>query len=99
MAISTLPSTVEEKTVERAANGSAFIPPLDVDDNDIKKKKKHYKLPTRCGAIPVDEAPMGWEVETQPRRTRVTKFQHAYPRITLPFQELQRPEFGHGAKF
>ncbi|MDE3091903.1 MAG: hypothetical protein KGJ80_21230, partial [Chloroflexota bacterium] len=30
---------------------------------------------------------------------KVTKFQHAYPTIRLPFQEVQRVEFGHSAEF
>lgn len=51
------------------------------------------------GAIPLDIAPLGWEVETRPRDVKVTKFQHAYPTIRLPFQEVQRFEFGHNDKF
>lgn len=52
------------------------------------------RLPSRA-----DVAPLGWEVETRSRDTKVTKFQHAYPTIRLPFQEVQRFEFGHNDKF
>jgi len=38
-------------------------------------------------------------VETRRRETKVTKFQHAYPTIRLPFQEVQRVEFGHSDHF
>jgi len=66
---------------------------------EIPQQTEFYKLPTRFGAVPVDEAPLGWEVETRRRETKVTKFEHAYPRIYLPFQEVHRVEFGYGEKF
>jgi len=66
---------------------------------EIPKQPEFYKLPTRFGAVPVDEAPLGWEVETRRRETKVTKFEHAYPRIILPFQEVHRVEFGYADKF
>jgi DNA modification methylase len=66
---------------------------------EIPQQTEFYKLPTRFGAVPVDEAPLGWEVETRRHETKVTKFEHAYPRIYLPFQEVHRVEFGYGEKF
>jgi len=66
---------------------------------EIAKQPEFYKLPVRFGSVPVDEAPLGWEVETRPRQTKTTRFQHAYPTIRLPFQEVQRVEFGHNAEF
>ena len=66
---------------------------------EIPKQPEFYKLPVRFGSVPVDEAPLGWEVVTRERQTKVTRFQHAYPRISLPFQEVQRVEFGHNAEF
>lgn len=66
---------------------------------EIPDQSDFYKLPARFGAIPLDEAPLGYEVETKRRDTKVTKFEHAYPRIYLPFQEVQRVAFGHGKKF
>ena len=65
----------------------------------IPDQSAFYKLPARFGAIPLDEAPLGYEVETKRRETRVTKFEHAYPRIYLPFQEVKRESFGHGKKY
>lgn len=77
----------------------SFIEPPAPDDVSIPEQKEHFKLPARFGAIPLDEKPLGWEVETRPREVKVTKFQHAYPTIRLPFQEVQRFEFGHNDKF
>ncbi|PKO22959.1 MAG: hypothetical protein CVU38_06620 [Chloroflexi bacterium HGW-Chloroflexi-1] len=48
----------------------------------------------RFGAVPVAEAPLGWEVETRRREVQVTKFQHAYPTIRLPFQESVQDDQG-----
>lgn len=66
---------------------------------EIPKQDDFYKLPARFGSVPLDEAPLGWEVETRRRETKVTKFEHAYPRIYLPFQEVNRVEFGSVDKF
>ena len=66
---------------------------------EIPRQEEFYKLPARFGAIPLDEAPLGYEVEVRRPETKVTKFEHAYPRIYLPFQEVSRVEFGHGKKF
>lgn len=66
---------------------------------EIPQQADFYRLPARFGAIPLDEAPLGYEVEVRRRETKVTRFEHAYPRIYLPFQEVQRVEFGHGKDF
>lgn len=66
---------------------------------EIPKQDDFYKLPARFGSVPLDEAPLGWEVETRRRETKVTKFEQAYPRIFLPFQEVNRVEFDSGDKF
>jgi len=76
----------------------SFIEPPPAEP-EIPEQKQFYQLPTRFGSVPIDEAPLGWEVETRRRETKITKFEHAYPRITLPFQEVQRVEFGHGRQF
>jgi DNA modification methylase len=71
-------------------------PPAEIE---IPDQSDFYKLPARFGALPLDEAPLGYEIETKRRETKVTKFEHAYPRIYLPFQEVKRESFGHGKKF
>ncbi len=70
-------------------NGEATIP----------QQTDFYRLPARFGAIPLDEAPLGYEVEIRRPETKITRFEHAYPRIYLPFQEVQRVEFGHKKAF
>jgi len=75
------------------------LPELEKQETEIPQQHEFYKIPARFGAVPVDEAPMGYEVETRRRETKITKFEHAYPKIFLPFQEVQRVEFSHGDKF
>lgn len=77
----------------------SFTQPPDEIIDSIPDQKEHFQLPTRFGAVPVDEAPYGWEIETRRHEVKVTKFQHAYPNIRLPFQEVQRVEFGHSERF
>jgi DNA modification methylase len=76
-----------------------FIEPPAPDEVGIPEQKQHFELPVRFGAVPVDRAPLGWEVETRRAEFKVTKFQHAYPTIRLPFQEVQRVQFGHNKEF
>jgi DNA modification methylase len=92
------PGTSAKRAVQ-AGTEISFIEAPAFDEVEIPEQKEHYQLPTRFGAVPVDEAPLGWEVETRRRETKVTKFQHAYPTIRLPFQEVQRVGFGHGDQF
>ncbi len=46
----------------------AFIEPPAPDEGTIPEQKEHFQLPTRFGAVPIDEAPLGWEIETRSRR-------------------------------
>lgn len=87
--------TTSARRLPKVTTKISFIDPPAPDEVEIPEQKEHYQPPTRFGAVPVDEAPLGWEVETRRRETKVTKFQHAYPTIRLPFQEVQRVEFGH----
>jgi len=77
----------------------SFIEPREADARGIPEQKKHFQLPTRFGAVPVDDAPLGREVETRRREVKGIRFQHAYSTIRLPFQEVQRVEFGHNDQF
>jgi len=64
-------------------------------DVEIPKQEEFYKLPRRFGSVPVDEAPLGWETVVKPAEVKVTKFENVYPRISLPFQEVERVSFGY----
>ncbi|MCL5062172.1 MAG: site-specific DNA-methyltransferase [Nitrospiraceae bacterium] len=66
--------------------------PVEVE---IPKQEEFYKLPRRFGSVPVDEAPLGWETVVKPAEVKVTKFENVYPRISLPFQEVERVSFGY----
>lgn len=94
-------SRPEKAAAAQAAERPAisFIEPPGPDEVEIPEQKQHFDLPVRFGAVPVDRAPLGWEVETRRAEVKVTKFQHAYPTIRLPFQQVQRVEFGHNAEF
>lgn len=77
----------------------SFIEPPGTDEVEIPEQKQHFELPVRFGAVPVDKAPLGWEIETRRAEYKRTNFQHAYPTIRLPFQEVQRIVFGHNKEF
>lgn len=62
---------------------------------EIPKQEEFYKLPRRFGSVPVDEAPLGWETVVKPAEVKITKFENVYPRISLPFQEVDRVSFGY----
>jgi len=64
-----------------------------------RNRSSIFDLPVRFGAVPVDKEPLGWQVETRRAEFKVTKFQNAFPTIRLPFQEVQRVEFGHNKEF
>ncbi|MBI5027058.1 MAG: site-specific DNA-methyltransferase [Nitrospirae bacterium] len=66
--------------------------PVEVE---IPKQEEFYKLPRRFGSVPVDEAPLGWETVVKPAEVKITKFENVYPRISLPFQEVDRVSFGY----
>jgi len=93
------PDDAPAPPIRTTAPEISFIEPPAADEAQIPEQRQHFQLPTRFGAVPVDEAPLGWEVETRPREVKVTKFQHAYPTIRLPFQEVGRVAFGHGEHF
>ena len=46
-----------------------------------------YKVPKRFGSIPVDDLPLGCDPKEQ--------YYKIYPRVSLPFQRVERISFGH----
>jgi len=90
---------MRQRKTETVDQEISFIEPHAPDEATIPEQKEYFQLPARFGAVPVDDAPLGWETETRRRETKVTKFQHVYPTIRLPFQEVQKVEFGHNAQF
>lgn len=53
----------------------------------LPEQHEVFKMPARFGHVPVDEAPLGWD--------REKRFEGIYPRVELPFQEVERVTFGH----
>ncbi len=53
----------------------------------LPEQTEFYKVPRRFGSIPVDELPLGCDKKEQ--------YYKIYPRISLPFQKVERISFGH----
>lgn len=64
---------------------------IELKEEDINvglpKQAEFFKTPIRFGNIPVDELPLGCDPKEQYRKI--------YPRISLPFQVVERISFGH----
>ena len=81
-------SIVEDATAPIDAveetNAQAEPPPYGAPA--LPEQHDFYKMPAKFGHVPVAEEPLGWD---QKRR-----FEHLYPRVSLPFQIVERVEFG-----
>jgi len=69
-----------------------FIPPPDVEEQDeradaLPPQEEFWKPPTRFGSVPVEKEPMGWD--------RRKGFRKLFPQVMLPFQVVERVQFGH----
>jgi len=53
----------------------------------LPEQTDFYKVPRRFGSIPVDDLPLGCDKKEQ--------YYKIYPRISLPFQKVERISFGH----
>jgi hypothetical protein len=54
---------------------------------NLPSQPDFYKVPKRFGSIPVDELPLGCDSKEQ--------YYKIYPRVSLPFQRVERISFGH----
>jgi len=54
---------------------------------EIPQQAEFFKTPVRFGNIPVDKLPLGCDEKEQYRKI--------YPKISLPFQVVERVSFGH----
>lgn len=69
-----------------------FIVPTELSDADERKdalpqQEEFWRPPTRFGSVPVEKEPLGWD-----RRKGFRKF---FPSVYLPFQVVERVQFGH----
>jgi len=80
-----------EKVQVGASNGD-FILPSDVGDPDeradaLPEQEEFWRPPTRFGSVPVEKEPLGWD--------RRKGFRKLFPQVMLPFQVVERVQFGH----
>ncbi len=75
----------DEVKIQSQSNGD-FVSP-EPEEVDIPVQEEFYQMPTRFGNVPVDKAPLGWDEQR--------RFEKVYPRVSLPFQQIERVSFGH----
>jgi len=71
-----------------------FIAPPEVEDRDeqtdaLPQQEEFWRPPTRFGSVPVEKEPLGWN--------RRKGFRKLFPAVYLPFQVVERVQFGHPA--
>jgi DNA modification methylase len=61
----------------------------DVDERDdaLPREEEFWRPPLRFGSIPPEGLPMGWD--------RRRGFRKLFPQVMLPFQVVERVQFGH----
>lgn len=69
-----------------------FIQPVEVKEQDeqadaLPAQEDFWKPPTRFGSVPVEKEPLGWD--------KRRGFRKLFPRVMLPFQVVDRVQFGH----
>lgn len=69
-----------------------FIPPPVLEDQDeradaLPPQEEFWRPPTRFGSVPVEKEPLGWD--------RRKGFRKLFPQVMLPFQVVERVQFGH----
>lgn len=71
-----------------------FIEPPAIADADelidaLPQQEEFWRPPTRFGSVPVEKEPLGWD--------RRKGFRKLFPAVPLPFQVVERVQFGHPA--
>ncbi len=69
-----------------------FIAPPEVEDRDeradaLPAQEEFWRPPVRFGSVPVEKEPLGWD--------RRKGFRKLFPQVMLPFQVVERLQFGH----
>ena len=86
---------MDHSQAERGPKGPVtgdFIVPLNVEDRDegrdaLPEQEEFWSPPVRFGSVPVEKEPLGWD--------RQRGFRKHFPRVMLPFQVVERVQFGH----
>lgn len=71
-----------------------FIAPTELVDADeradaLPQQEEFWRPPVRFGSVPVEKEPLGWD--------RRKGFRKLFPQVMLPFQVVERVQFGHPA--
>jgi len=82
----------DSKTIAAGPSKGDFIPPPVVEDQDeradaLPPQEDFWRPPTRFGSVPVEKEPLGWD--------RRKGFRKLFPQVMLPFQVVERVQFGH----
>lgn len=84
-------SEEKDKTTTGPVKGDFVVPPeiVDVDEqaDALPAQEEFWRPPTRFGSVPVEKAPLGWD--------RRRGFRKLFPQVMLPFQVVERVQFGH----
>lgn len=80
----------EEKRISGPSKGDFIVPP-EIEERDEKSdalpaQEEFWRPPTRFGSIPVEKEPLGWD--------RRVGFRRLFPQVMLPFQVVERVQFG-----
>jgi DNA modification methylase len=85
----------EETSLGEVISGPAkgdFVAPPGVADGDeqsdaLPQQEEFWRPPVRFGSVPVEKEPLGWD--------RRKGFRKLFPQVMLPFQVVERVQFGH----
>lgn len=84
-------SEEKDKTTTGPVKGDFVVPPeiVDVDEqaDALPAQEEFWRPPTRFGSVPVEKAPLGWD--------RRRGYRKLFPQVMLPFQVVERVQFGH----
>lgn len=69
-----------------------FVASSDADDqaertDALPVQEEFWRPPVRFGSVPVEKEPLGWD--------RSRGFREHFPYVMLPFQVVERVQFGH----
>jgi DNA modification methylase len=87
--------TRDKQELTEAAAGPEkgdFIAPPQMTESDeqgdaLPQQEEFWRPPVRFGSVPVEKEPLGWD--------RRKGFRKLYPQVMLPFQVVERIQFGH----
>ncbi|HPG41952.1 MAG TPA: site-specific DNA-methyltransferase [bacterium] len=86
-----MPNKDDDKRTLGPVKGD-FITPPEIEERDEQEdalplQEEFWQPPTRFGSIPVEKEPLGWD--------RRKGYRKLFPSVYLPFQVVDRIQFGH----